>query len=283
MLNMIKMELYRMFRSKSLYVIWAVMAVAIIFNTAMSKEQYDLVQEQADSYEEFVENVDETEGKINIGMSVYIPMQPGESITVFDVLFAGLQPKFIALFLVIFAVIFSSADSNSGYIKNIGGQVKNREKLIGSKAIALIIFTIVSMAIAVGIQIIANSLFFGYLELGNLSDLAKYLLVQTVLHTALVLIGMALSIVLKSNLVSMIIVVCLCMNLSMVIYAGINTWLQNIGIKDINIIDYTVTGKISMLPMVPANQDCVSAIMVAVVFGVVVTALTGVVFKRRDI
>lgn len=283
MLNMIKMELYRMFRSKSLYVIWAVMAVAIIFNTAMSKEQYDLVQEQAGSYEEFVTNVDETEEKINIGMSVYIPMQPGENITVFDVLFASLQPKFIALFLVIFAVIFSSADLNSGYIKNIGGQVKNREKLIGSKAIALIIFTIVSMAIAVGLQIIANSLFFGYLELGNVSDLVKYLLVQTVLHIALVLIGMALSIVLKSNLVSMIIVVCLCMNLSMVIYAGINTWIQNIGIKDINIIDYTVTGKISMLPMVPANQDCVSAIMVAVVFGVVVTALTGLVFKRRDI
>lgn len=283
MLNVIKMELYRMFRSKSLYVIWAVMAVAIIFNTAMSKEQYDLVQEQAGSYEEFVTNVDETEEKINIGMSVYIPMQPGENITVFDVLFASLQPKFIALFLVIFAVIFSSADLNSGYIKNIGGQVKNREKLIGSKAIALIIFTIVSMAIAVGIQIIANSLFFGYLELGNVSDLVKYLLVQTILHIALVLIGMALSIVLKSNLVSMIIVVCLCMNLSMVIYAGINTWIQNIGIKDINIIDYTVTGKISMLPMVPANQDCISAIVVAVVFGVVVTALTGVVFKRRDI
>lgn len=283
MLNVIKMELYRMFRSKSLYVIWAVMAVAIIFNTAMSKEQYDLVQEQAGSYEEFVTNVDETEEKINIGMSVYIPMQPGESITVFDVLFASLQPKFIALFLVIFAVIFSSADLNSGYIKNIGGQVKNREKLIGSKAIALIIFTIVSMAIAVGLQIIANSLFFGYLELGNVSDLAKYLLVQTVLHIALVLIGMALSIVLKSNLVSMIIVVCLCMNLSMVIYAGINTWIQNIGIKDINIIDYTVTGKISMLSMVPANQECISAIVVAVVFGVVVTALTGVVFKRRDI
>jgi len=283
MLNMIKMELYRMFRSKSLYVIWAVMAVAIIFNTAMSKEQYDLMQEQAGSYEEFVENVNETEEKINIGMSVYIPMQPGESITVFDVLFASLQPKFIALFLVIFAVIFSSADLNSGYIKNIGGQVKNREKLIGSKAIALIIFTIVSMAIAVGLQIIANSLFFGYLELGNVSDLVKYLLVQTVLHIALVLIGMALSIVLKSNLVSMIIVVCLCMNLSMVIYAGINTWIQNIGIKDINIIDYTVTGKISMLSMVPANQECISAIVVAVVFGVVVTALTGVVFKRRDI
>jgi len=159
----------------------------------------------------------------------------------------------------------------------------NREKLIGSKAIALIIFTIVSMAIAVGLQIIANSLFFGYLELGNVSDLVKYLLVQTVLHIALVLIGMALSIVLKSNLVSMIIVVCLCMNLSMVIYAGINTWIQNIGIKDINIIDYTVTGKISMLSMVPANQECISAIVVAVVFGVVVTALTGVVFKRRDI
>lgn len=280
MFNMIKMDVYRMFRSKSLYVIWAFMIGIIIFNSSMLKTQYDMMMEQADTYEVVT---DETDEKVNVGMTVYVPMQPGEKVTVFDVLFSNLQSKFIALFLVIFAVIFSSADMNSGYIKNIGGQVKNREKLVVSKAVALIIFTVISMAIAVLVQMLSNGMFLGYMELGNVSDFAKYLSAQTLLHIALVLIGMALSILLKSNLVSMIIVVCLCMNLSMVIYAGINSVVQKIGVKNFNIIDYTVTGKISMLSMEPASEEFLSAVLVAAVFGIAVTALTGVIFKRRDI
>ena len=273
MLNMIKMDVYRMFRSKSLYVIWAIMIGMIIFNSSMLKTQYDMMMEQADTYEVVT---DETDENVNVGMTVYVPMQPGEKVTVFDVLFSNLQSKFIALFLVIFAVIFSSADMNSGYIKNIGGQVKNREKLVISKAVALIIFTVISMVITVLVQMVTNGIFLGYMELGNVSNLVKYLSAQTLLHIALVLIGMALSIVLKSNLVSMIIVVCLCMNLSMVIYAGINSFIQKMGVKDFSIIDYTVT-------MEPANKEFLSALLVAAVFGIAVTALTGVIFKRRDI
>ena len=47
---------------------------------------------------------------INMGMSVFLPTQPGEKVTVFDQVYANLQAKFVALFLVIFTVLFSSAD-----------------------------------------------------------------------------------------------------------------------------------------------------------------------------
>ena len=33
MLNMIKMDLYRMFRTKSMYVVWIVLAVSVLFTT----------------------------------------------------------------------------------------------------------------------------------------------------------------------------------------------------------------------------------------------------------
>ena len=41
MLNMIKMDLYRMVRTKSMYVVWIVMAAAIFFSTSMSKLDID--------------------------------------------------------------------------------------------------------------------------------------------------------------------------------------------------------------------------------------------------
>ena len=41
MLNMIKMDLYRMFRTKSMYVVWIVLAVSVLFTTFMCKIDYD--------------------------------------------------------------------------------------------------------------------------------------------------------------------------------------------------------------------------------------------------
>ena len=39
MLNMIKMDLYRMVRTKSMYVVWIVMAAAIFFSCRHSREK----------------------------------------------------------------------------------------------------------------------------------------------------------------------------------------------------------------------------------------------------
>ena len=118
MLNMIKMDLYRMFRTKSLYVIWIVLAVALLITTSLCKTDYDsLNKEDAVQQEQIAEPTAEN---MNVGMMVMLPTEPGEKVTVFDIFFANSQGKFYALFLVIFAVLFSTADISSGYIKNIG-------------------------------------------------------------------------------------------------------------------------------------------------------------------
>ena len=94
----------------------------------------------------------------------------------------------MALFLVIFTVLFSSADIGSGYIKNIGGQVRSRRNLIFSKASVLFVYTTVTMLLYFIIQIIAQQMYFGYLEWGNGSELLRYFGIQILLHYALVLI-----------------------------------------------------------------------------------------------
>jgi signal transduction histidine kinase len=145
MLNMIKMDLYRMVRTKSMYVVWIVMAAAIFFSTSMSKLDIDTMNKEAEQQQ--TESIAETvkPETINMGMSVFLPTQPGEKVTVFDQVYANLQAKFVALFLVIFTVLFSSADIGSGYIKNIGGQVRSRRNLIFSKASVLFVYTTVTM------------------------------------------------------------------------------------------------------------------------------------------
>lgn len=280
MLNMVKMDLYRMFRTKSLYIIWAIMLGMIIFSVSMLKADTELVTHETNPLQEtgFV-----TDEPIEIGMTVMLPTQPGEKVTIFDDFYANVQSKFVAIFLVIFAIMFSTADINSGYIKCIGGQVKNRGNLILSKAVSLTVYTILSMIIMLIVQFIAHCCVFGELLIGNAKDFAIYALSQTALHVALVLICMTIAIILRNNVISMAIGICMCMNLMMVIYTGINTVIQKLGFEDFNFIKYTVSSRITMVSMTPESSEIATTFVIAVSFAVAVTALASVVFKKRDI
>ena len=115
------------------------------------------------------------------------------------------------------------------------------------------------------------------------SELLRYFGIQILLHYALVLISMAIAVVLNSNVFSMTIVICLCMNTMIVLYGVINHLIQKAGVENFQILKYTVTGKIALLSMSPTNKECLTAVVIAAAFGIVVTLLTAWVFRKRDI
>ena len=281
MLNIIKMDLYRMLKTQSMYVIWIVLAAILLITTSLCKTDYELLTEKDAMKQEQV--TEPTVDNINVGMMVTLPTEPGEKVTVYDIFFANSQGKLYALLLVIFTVLFSTADISSGYIKNIGGQVRNRGTLILSRAIALAVFTVLTMAGAFLFQAAANGIFFGELEWGNTKAILSYFVTELALHYALVLICMAIAIILKNNVISMVIAVCLTMNVMTIVYGVINGAIQKIGIQNFQIYKYTITGKLSLLPMNPSGNECLAAFGVAIVFIVMMISVSSVVFQKRDI
>ena len=209
--------------------------------------------------------------------------EPGEKVTVYDIFFANSQGKFYALFLVIFAVMFSTADIGSGYIKNIGGQVQKRGALIFSKSIALAVFTMLTMAGAFLLQGAANYIVFKELTWGSSKAVLSYFLTELALHYALVLICMAIAIILKNNVISMVIAICLTMNIMSIVYGLINSAVRKMGIQNFQIYKYTITGKLSLLSMNPSGNECLEAFGVAIVFAVIMIAASSAVFQKRDI
>ena len=123
MLNMIKMDVYRMFRTKSMYVIWIILLASALLTSFLSKIDYDAAnkewekqqavesqadidmqaadvvnaqdieqQQAADSNKEQLsqQNTD----NVNLGMSVELPTEPGKKVTVMAVFFSNAQGKF---------------------------------------------------------------------------------------------------------------------------------------------------------------------------------------------
>ena len=145
-------------------------------NLAANKEQSgDMVSTEELSAQKENGNIGEKENdNINLGMTVTMPTEPGKPVTVFDVFFSNAQGRFYALFLIIFAVMFSTADIKSGYIKNIGGQVPRRGVLVVSKAVALALFTVITLAGIFLFQAAANMVVFKSVVWGDWKVIIPY-------------------------------------------------------------------------------------------------------------
>ena len=314
MLNMIKMDVYRMFRTKSMYVIWIILLASALITSFLSKIDYDAankewekqqaVESQADTDTDMqaadvvnAQDIEEQQAdnsnkeqlsqqntdNVNIGMSVELPTEPGKKVTVMDVFFSNAQGKFYALFLVIFAVMFATADIKSGYIKNIGGQVSQRGMLIVSRAVALALFTAITFAGIFVFQAAANMLAFKCVVWGNWKEIIPYFLTELTLHYAFVLICMAIAVIIKNNVISMTLSVCLTMNIMSIVYAFIDYVVNSKGLHNFSIYKYTVTGRMAMLPMNAGRDDVVSSMCVAVIFIIIILSLSSYVFQKRDI
>lgn len=283
MLNMIRMELYRMFKTKSLYVIWLVLAAGILFTTGLSADEMKTytMEEKQEMYE--YATGQQKSDTVNLGMDVTVPTKPGDTVSVFDLFYGNIKGKFLALFMVIFAVLYSTADMTSGFIKNIAGQVRDRRRLVFAKGVSLFVYTVLTMLIFTGIQTVSNALFFDELVFGPVKEFLQYAGIQTLLHFAFLMIVMCIAIVLRNNVISMMLSVCLCMNVLVIFYSFLDNLIAKAHIKNFHVLEYTVTGNISFLETNVTAKMAVTALAVSIAFVIVMIEVCSTVFKKRDI
>lgn len=282
MFNMIKMEWYRMRRTRSAYIVWFILLSCIFFTNMLTRDEYREMDENPELAQEYMEYNEEAVHS-NFGMDVTITTEPGEKVTVYDMVYANVRGKFIALFIVIFVVLFAGADLNSGYIKNIGGQVQSRYGLMAAKIIMSAVYAVLTLALYVLIQALFNRFWFGYLEWGDLGEFLPYMGVQTALHCALAAIIAAITVILRSRTLSMLLATGLCMNILTIFYSGIEKALEKVNIKDVDILSHTVTGEICLLDMNLSASEIAGALAVAAAFTIAAVAVSCFVFEKRDI
>lgn len=292
MRSMVKMDLYRMFHTRSLYVVWIFMGIVVLFSVFMLKSDYDSIEvdlnegtvsRETDTDVTASDEADDTDVNVNVGLIVDLPDEDGEKVTLLDLIYANTAGMVIAMFIAIFAVMFSIADINNGYVKNIAGQVSDRGRLVITKACALFIYTTLSFVLYVIVTMIGSLAFFRYLKIGNVNELLIYLGIELLLHFAFAVICMTLTYVTRSSVISMIIAICMCANLMSLVYGLLDIIINKLTNADFQIIKYTVLGNISLLQMNPAGNECGVALTVAGAFAAAMTFVSYHIFKKRDI
>lgn len=296
MFNAIRMDVYRLFKTKSTYIILVIMIAMSVMGTGLMSVMTEMTgaESQQVQTEQMSDNADyageddqfnkDTEGaqsQLSVSVSEIDPDENDNSVLSFAMSdISGLQA---GLFIIIFTVLFSMADINSGFIKSIGGQVKGRGVLIVSKMAAIAIFTAIVIIADFLTELIAVNIFFDDAVVGSASEIVRLLSSQFVLNFALAILMMAIAIIIKNNVVSMIIGVCMCTGIFELIFMGINYLMDKIGFSDFDINNILITGKIQNVTIGADAADIGYALLTAAIYIAVSVLAVYNVFKHRDI
>lgn len=296
MFNAIRMDVYRLFKTKSTYIILVIMLALSVMGTGLmsvmtemtgAKRQQVQTEQMSDNADyaveddQFNEDTEGAQSQLSVSVSEIDPDENDNSVLSFAMSdISGLQA---GLFIIIFTVLFSMADINSEFIKSIGGQVKSRGVLIVSKMAAIAIFTAIVIIADFLTELIAVNIFFDDAVVGSASEIVRLLSSQFVLNFALAVLMMAIAIIIKNNVVSMIIGVCMCTGIFELIFMGINYLMDKIGFSDFDINNILITGKIQSVTIGADASDIGYALLAAAIYIAVSVFAVYNVFKHRDI
>ena len=279
MLNKIRMELYRMVRMKSFWVILFIVAVINVITVSlddamMSDPELRQAIEAAESQKD--------NAAANIGMSISMKQNEDGSYSFLETITSAAKGMLVALFIGIFTVIFATADFNTGYIKNYGGAVKHRWHMVCAKATAVIVYTALFFAMfilstSLGVYIGGHKI-----VMDPAGKIVEVLCIQGLLHVVFGWIIMSICLIIRSNLISMIITCCISLHVFAALYELADKGLKKLGWKDASILKYTVSGRI-MQYGIDSREILGSTVVVAVIFAVVFCLGSSLWLTKKDL
>lgn len=278
MLNVIKMDLRHMLKSKSTWVILLISVALAFFSAFMIHFTVEIIE--SIPQEVMSESVQEN---ANVGFNMENPSGiTADKCPYFGFVMNYMSGGFCLLLLGIFTVIFVNSDNNSGFLKSISGQLKNREQLIFAKLASISVYTVILFAVCLIVSLTAVYILFPSVTFGNTQDFIIFILTQLLLHIAFGAIIMCITTILRNSALSMVISVVLAGGIFTFIYSLIDYALPESIRNNFSIEDYTVTNNIFNL-LQTIDSEYIRVLIVGAVYIVVSTVLSSVIFKKRDI
>lgn len=287
MFNLIRMNLYRIFHTRSTYIMLAVIMVFAGFSAYMMREDIKMLEEEITAEggqlneaqtDEIVLESDDASTPLTI--MVETPYhEDGTKPAFTEYLCADLRSGLILIILAIFPVLFVNSEEKSGFVKNIAGQTKRREWIYLSKTAGIMIFHLMAMAAYTIIHIATFLILhpgepFGVSMFGQT---ARYMGVLWLLSVAFSS-GMALlTTLLKSTAVSITVGILAVLGVGDII-SGFFTHIYKIKISE-----YLLISNYKALLYNSAADKFWHALVVALAFLIGYNIIGSVVVRKRDV
>ena len=294
MLNLIKMNFYRLFRQKSFYVLLGTAVligwfmVFMIWVEPRLEEQAEKLREQRAQSGEQTEDMGFHVGVV-VGTTDGDGLQESaagvEEFNVLEFMDEYFTSGFPMILLSVGAAIIANGERKKGFIKNLGGQMKPRGMLPVSKLPA-ILFEIAVLYVATAFSfILFGRIYFEKYTLGSIPAMCRAMGVQLVLGLAFGALILLVSTIGRNAASGIIAGIIMTSGVIIYVYSLINqVATAYLGApENFDIARCSLSYYMSGVTSEAAGKDLVTALIVGVVYLVLASAAGWFVMEKNDI
>ena len=272
MLNLVKMDIYRLFHSKAIKVGIIAAAIVSFFGMLLNFGILEILK---------LGMQDDPSGAESMGILFPI-ISWLNGVDFADVILTGTNA--LALFVsCMIASSFIGSEQSCGYIKNIAGQLSNRGMTVVSKFIVTCIVQLIVLVVYTLICIPCAFIFFSsYIKTYATLALIEGLLLRFLLFCAINAIVLFFCTLAKSHTIAMVIGAILGIGITSLVYLAGSALLGSINIK-IDLAKLMPDGINGLINVSNLGTIAVRAIVVSIVFIAVFLIGAVLLFKKRDV
>lgn len=275
MLNTIKMDLYRMFKSKVFYVTIIIALFCMI--ASMTGAKYEVEHpEYQDMIKEAMEQADDMDMNIGIqagGAGLVTEDTPTED------LFAGVYAGGVILVMgIIFCVVFVCTEHNSGFIKNVASRKGYRSQTSISKAITMVVYSLILFAVSIGMFLLLYLILFGGFQFASVGNFLRYMAMQLLIQVGLMNLCIVFCNLVRNMAFSMAFGICVSVGL----FSLITSLIDKFNLP-FNTTDYLLSVLMRQLPLTYDSTIYIRALIVSIVSIVIYQFASFITMKKQDI
>ncbi len=291
MLNVLRMEWYRMLKSKATWVTLIIFTAIFSMLTVPSALMFG----DSDLSKSFQKALGiESAEEIVIEEGGFVITADGDRISagdleelmqvrVSDEIGLYFQNNGFVLFIAIFMGIFATGHTVTGFSKNIAGNTR-KWQLVLSDFLMSLTYSIITVAIGAAVFILALNLAYEHLVIGNAGRMIVYLLIYVLLNTAFGMLSTLIATLTRNRAIAITApLVWVCM-LATLIYELVNMVVVNkLDVKDFTIYHYLPYGNMYTLDVTSSNDHFVCAAVSAVIVMIVCAGISILVGRKQDV
>ena len=283
MLKVIKMDLFRMYKSKYTYIVLLAAILMMAASVFMTKQDIDYYKQTPSALETLQRDGDEVNWGIYIGR-VSPEWCTGEKIPLEELVAVNIKSKLLLMFLTAFIVLFAGNEIKSGFIKNIVGQTRHRRELVVGKLISIAVFTVVLLLTAVLTVMLGSAISFGYVYVKEAEKLAAYLGVECLLHIAYGSVVLLLVYLLRNMVVCMLAGILLAAGILQIVDAFLLSIIPHLKeIAGFSIMNYLSSGNVGLISILSGGSVYLKAVIVAAVTLILAGGFSALIVEKKDI
>lgn len=289
MFNLVKMELYRLFKSTSTWVLIVLTVLLTLLVVGVTSSDLNYMKEQNEKFGNGnsigIETNDDGTTQVYTGFYFDTSYEwINNDVNIAEFVNIELRSCTFLIIFAIFAAVYVNAENKSGFVKNLAGRMRYKGNLFISKLPSLLVFALIEFLIMYVVTAVGVRLIIGGIDLNISADMAKTLAVQVLLSFAFVCAVAFLTVLSKGTVLPSVIGIVFAAGMANLLWAGVNIAAKKLGAADdFTVAKYTLVSNIQLAGSNSEMYSVTRAVLVAVIFLAVSCAASFTVMNKRDI